>query len=343
VVDGGATFTSTGFEELSASSRIVLGIVAEKNSVWRFFGSRLTMRFSAWMKPRSSIWSASSSTRISSRAGQRALVDQVEQAARRGDDDVDAGCSTRIWRGIGTPPKMVSDAQLEELAVGVEALGNLAGQLTRRRQHQHAAALDRARLGVGDIVSSEGSAKAAVLPVPVCAMPHRSRPSISAGMACAWMGVGVLVALGGERLLERRDEAEVGLIIDALSVRENRPDLVHETTRVKGEPLATAPKGGTIRNAAVVHAARPDALRCIGAMAHMAYCRCESNMRANAEGGPWSQEGLRIDPFVSSRGRACREPVSRRYRDSLAQIPRYAVSTGSTATRDEQNESVMTA
>ena len=26
---------------------------------------------------------------------------------------------------------------------------------------------------------------AAVLPVPVCAMPHKSRPSISEGMACA--------------------------------------------------------------------------------------------------------------------------------------------------------------
>ena len=50
----------------------------------------LTIRFSAWMKPRSSIWSASSRTRISSCAGQRALVDEVEQAAGRGDEDVEA-------------------------------------------------------------------------------------------------------------------------------------------------------------------------------------------------------------------------------------------------------------
>ena len=36
-----------------------------------------------------------------------------------------------------------------------------------------------------------GSAKAAVLPVPVCAMPQRSRPARIGGIACAWIGVGV--------------------------------------------------------------------------------------------------------------------------------------------------------
>ena len=35
-----------------------------------------------------------------------------------------------------------------------------------------------------------GRLKAAVLPVPVCAMPSRSRPSITEGMDWAWMGVG---------------------------------------------------------------------------------------------------------------------------------------------------------
>ena len=32
---------------------------------------------------------------------------------------------------------------------------------------------------------------AAVLPVPVCAQPIRSRPSRSGGMAFSWMGVGM--------------------------------------------------------------------------------------------------------------------------------------------------------
>src|SRR5665213_1895859 len=36
-----------------------------------------------------------------------------------------------------------------------------------------------------------GSAKAAVLPVPVCAMPITSRPCSTSGMVWAWIGVGV--------------------------------------------------------------------------------------------------------------------------------------------------------
>ena len=35
-----------------------------------------------------------------------------------------------------------------------------------------------------------GSAKAAVLPVPVAAWPSTSRPAISAGMVSRWIGVG---------------------------------------------------------------------------------------------------------------------------------------------------------
>src|SRR5262245_9296032 len=36
-----------------------------------------------------------------------------------------------------------------------------------------------------------GSAKAAVFPVPVCAMPTTSRPASTCGMVCAWIGVGL--------------------------------------------------------------------------------------------------------------------------------------------------------
>ena len=37
-----------------------------------------------------------------------------------------------------------------------------------------------------------GSTKAAVLPVPVCAEPMRSPPLRITGMACSWIGVGVV-------------------------------------------------------------------------------------------------------------------------------------------------------
>ena len=56
----------------------------------------------------------------------------------------------------------------------------------------------------------DGSTNAAVLPVPVCAMPSRSRPSSTVGIACAWIGVGVGIALGLERADERLGEAEMG-------------------------------------------------------------------------------------------------------------------------------------
>jgi hypothetical protein len=37
-----------------------------------------------------------------------------------------------------------------------------------------------------------GRVKAAVLPVPVWAMPSTSRPTRATGMACSWIGVGVV-------------------------------------------------------------------------------------------------------------------------------------------------------
>ena len=40
------------------------------------------------------------------------------------------------------------------------------------------------------LLFSIGNAKAAVLPVPVCAMPHRSRPLSTGGMAWDRIGVG---------------------------------------------------------------------------------------------------------------------------------------------------------
>ena len=48
----------------------------------------------------------------------------------------------------------------------------------------------RARARPVSSMVSMGSVKAAVLPVPVCAMPIRSCPASTNGMAAAWMGVG---------------------------------------------------------------------------------------------------------------------------------------------------------
>jgi len=50
----------------------------------------------------------------------------------------------------------------------------------------------RSTEGVADRRCSIGSVKPAVLPVPVCAPASRSPPDSTAGMACAWIGVGVV-------------------------------------------------------------------------------------------------------------------------------------------------------
>ena len=54
-----------------------------------------------------------------------------------------------------------------------------------------------------------GSAKAAVLPVPVCAMPTTSRAASTCGMVWAWIGVGVGILLVDERTGDGLAEAEV--------------------------------------------------------------------------------------------------------------------------------------
>ena len=50
----------------------------------------------------------------------------------------------------------------------------------------------RARARPAASLSIIGNVNEAVLPVPVWAMPRTSRPFSTSGMACAWIGVGVL-------------------------------------------------------------------------------------------------------------------------------------------------------
>ena len=195
VVATGVTATCTGsVSSEPASSAIVFGMVAEKNSVCRFAGTSFTIFLSGTMKPRSSIWSASSTTRISTRAErQQPLLDEVEQPARRGDENVDAALQRIYLRALRHAAEDDGDGEPQPRAVGAKALRDLARELARRRQHQHARPAGNAgRARSGESRSRIGSANAAVLPVPVCAMPQRSRPARIGEMACAWIGVGVL-------------------------------------------------------------------------------------------------------------------------------------------------------
>ena len=71
--------------------RISGGIVAVKNSVWRVKGTSLQMRSMSGMKPMSSMRSASSMhEKLDAGEQEPSALEVVEQAARRGDQHVDA-------------------------------------------------------------------------------------------------------------------------------------------------------------------------------------------------------------------------------------------------------------
>ena len=80
---------------------------------------------------------------------QRALVDQVEQAARRGDKDVDARHQTAGLLAHRHATEHAVHRHVEIAGIALHVVGNLRGQLTRRREHQHAARGWLARLRIG--------------------------------------------------------------------------------------------------------------------------------------------------------------------------------------------------
>ena len=124
-----------------------------------------------------------------------ALVHQVDQPARRGDENIDAVLERPRLRILAHAAVNDRLPQRGVLAVGAETFADLAGQLAGRREDERADAASVAFRRIARRASSDaaaGSANAAVLPVPVCAQPSRSRPAITCGMACDWMGVGVV-------------------------------------------------------------------------------------------------------------------------------------------------------
>ena len=145
---------------------------------------------------------------------ERALVDEVEQAAGRGDEDVEAAGDFAHALVVGDAAEDGADREAHDWRRRRGAGGDLRCELAGRGEDEHA---DLA--GPRDVRrsaarrSSDGSTKAAVLPVPVWAMPSRSRPERTVGMACAWIGVGVRVILRRERVeqgLARARGCEIG-------------------------------------------------------------------------------------------------------------------------------------
>ena len=156
----------------------------------------------------SSIWSASSRIRISTWSRfDVPLVHQVQQAARRGDEHIDAVLQRPDLRHLADAAEDDRVPQAGEAAVGAEALADLRGQLARRGEDQRADRPAALRAAAGRRASSRwsvGRANAAVLPVPVWAQPNRSRPARIGGIACALDRRGDFVAFltdGAEQVL----------------------------------------------------------------------------------------------------------------------------------------------
>ena len=151
------------------------------------------MRRIGGRKPRSSIWSASSSTRISVPAKlETAAAEVVEQTARRGDQHVDAARQGLDLGRMADAAEYDRDGETDMAAVGAEAFRDL--RWPARAWARAPARGSPCASRCGFLAARRwmiGSANAAVLPVPVCAMPSRSRPVSTMGIALAWMGVGV--------------------------------------------------------------------------------------------------------------------------------------------------------
>ena len=133
------------------------GMVAENSSVWRCLETEPTMRRTSRMKPMSNMRSASSRTRkVTFAELDVAALDQVEQAAGRGDQDVDAARQGLDLAAVAQAADDHAEAQAEAAAVGVEAARDLDGELARRRQHQRARALGLGALAEAGEVLQHG-------------------------------------------------------------------------------------------------------------------------------------------------------------------------------------------
>ena len=98
------------------------------------------------MKPMSSMRSASSSTKISMPSKvDEALLHQVQQAARRGDEDIDAVLQRSHLRALIHAAEDADMPQAGVPAVGGEAGADLRGELASRAKHQGAGSSCRGR------------------------------------------------------------------------------------------------------------------------------------------------------------------------------------------------------
>ena len=162
-----------------------------------------------------------------------ALVDEIEQPAGRGDEDVDAIGEVADLLADGHAAEHDGRAQLEEAAIGAEALRDLAGQFAGGAQHEAAAALAGRRALVGIEALENGKREGGRLAgaglgdaQDVAALEHE-------GNGLRLDGRGGLVILGCQRLQEGSGEAEVsksGHVVSFIGCGVRPDAIAHERT-----------------------------------------------------------------------------------------------------------------
>ena len=206
--------TRTGSRRIVSASRSMgSGIVAEKRTVCRRAGSLAITRRTSGMKPMSSIRSASSSTKISiERKSIEPLAHQVDQPAGRGDEDLDALSQGPGLRALADAAEDHRVPQAGVASVGAEALADLRRPVRGSGRAREPGWARRAALrSHGESLARRcrmGSAKAAVLPVPVWRnRAGRGRPSV-AGNRLGLDGGGGGVTFGGDGAKDGLGKAE---------------------------------------------------------------------------------------------------------------------------------------
>ena len=128
---GGVTEIATGsLRNASPRRRISGAIVAEKNSVWRCFGKRPTMRSTSGMKPISSIRSASSMTRM--RTSERRTLPRSKRSSSRPGVAINTSTprsSFFSWSAKLSPP--INSAVVTQASAAIPAVPLYLGLLRR--------------------------------------------------------------------------------------------------------------------------------------------------------------------------------------------------------------------
>ena len=147
------------------------------------------------MKPMSSMWSASSRTRNDT--WRRSIWRcSIKSSKRPGvATKISTPCATALTCGPWpTPPNTTAQRMREEPAYDwklrpIWAANSRVGASTSAFGARGMGRKVPARTSCANCCKI-GSAKAAVFPVPVWAVPKTSRPSSAGGIACSWMDVG---------------------------------------------------------------------------------------------------------------------------------------------------------